>query len=411
MKKKVIALILVFNMFFYSGCWSRSEIEDLALVTAIGIDEMILNGEEMPKMSLLIIRPSQLGVQSASVSKDVNPEWLVSDVGSTLYDAMRKIYDRSPRNLKFYHNQMIIIGEKSARSGLDDVFDFFQRQKDIRPQTWIFICRGEAAEVMKSLPEFESTLSKEVSEMITNSITNTSDTFPVDLLRLSKRILVPGWDSVLPVIRIISPREVKGSKREEKEADKTVMLEGVGVFQKGRLVGFMGVEETTGFLYLADRIQRSIITFKHKAESGREFNISAIISNSSSKTTPVFKDGRLMIEVEIKANADIVEVQSKVDIGDSQQDLPLSKPETIKHLNSDLNQKIKLMAQKSLDIAQKKYKADIYAFGRIVHQKYPDYWKKVERDWYEIYPEMPINIKVDARIRSTSGIADPFELK
>ena len=402
MKKKVIAFMMILSLLLFPGCWSRREVEDLAIVTAIGIDRMVLEGKERSKISVLVARPSQLGGQQTKASAETNADWLVSEVGDTLYDAMRKIYRRSPRNIRIYHNELVIIGENSARAGVQDVFDYLQRHKDIRLRTWMFVSRGDAGETMNAMPEFENMLSQEISEILLRSIPGTSETLAVDLKRFSDSLVTPGWDAVLPVVRVIEPGEAAGSKREQKEAGKTIMLEGLGLFRNNRLAGFMSPEEVTGFLYIIGETQRGAITLEHKSANRSKSQIAVLISRASSEIKPVFQEGRLVMEIKIEAEADVAEVQGDTAVG---------SPEVIKELNREFGQKIKSIAEGSLETAQKKLKADIFGFGKKVHQKYPDYWKEVERDWYEIYPEVPVIVKADAKIRRTSVIADPFQIR
>ncbi|MBU7005946.1 Ger(x)C family spore germination protein [Phosphitispora fastidiosa] len=402
MKKKLIAFVMILNLLLIPGCWSRREVEDLAIVTAIGIDRMVLEGKEKDKISVLVARPSQLGGQQTKASAETNADWLVSEVGDTLYDAMRKIHRRSPRNMRIYHNELVIISENSARDGVEDVFDYLQRHKDIRLRTWMFVCRGEAGEAMKVLPEFENMLSEEISEILVKSTPGVSETLAVDLRKFSDALVTPGWDAVLPVIRVIESGEAAGSKREEKEAGQTIMLEGLAIFHNNRLAGFMSPEEVTGFLYIIGETQRGAITLEHKSGNGSPSQIALLISRASSKLKPVFQEGRLVMEINIKAEADVVEVQGDAAVG---------SPEVIKELNREFGQKVKSIAEGSLETAQKKFKTDIFGFGKKVHQKYPDYWKEVEQDWYEIYPEVPVTVKVDAKIRRTSVIADPFQIR
>ncbi len=402
MKKEIIAVILVLSVLLFPGCWSRREVEDLAIVTAIGIDRMVLGGQEKPKLTVLVARPSQLGGQQANTSAETNADWLVSEVGDTLYDAERKLYRRSPRILRIYHNEMVIIGEDSARNGVQDVFDFLQRHKDIRLRTWMFVSRGDASETMKVMPELENMLSQEISEILVKSMPGTSETLAVDLRRFSEALVTPGWDAVLPVIRTIEPREPKGTKRGEKEAGQTIMLDGLALFHNNRLAGLMPPEEVTGFLYIIGKTQSGTVVLEHKTESGSISRITVLMSRASGEIKPVFREGSLEMEIKIDAEADVVEVQGDAAVG---------SPDVIRDLNREFSQKVKSIAEKSLDTAQKKYKTDIFGFGKTVHQKYPDYWREIEQEWSEIYPEVPVTVKVDAKIRRTSVIADPFQIR
>lgn len=130
--------------------------------------------------------------------------------------------------------------------------------------------------------------------------------------------------------------------------------------------------------------------------------VSLMMARSASDFKPVIREGRLVMEVTIKTEADVVEVDGNVPVGD---------PQVLKLLSSKYSETVKSLAQGALDRAQKQYKADIFGMGNKVHKKYPDYWHEIEKEWYDIYPELPVVIKVEGKVKRTSMIADPLRAK
>ncbi|MGI6554832.1 MAG: Ger(x)C family spore germination C-terminal domain-containing protein [Bacillota bacterium] len=55
-----------------------------------------------------------------------------------------------------------------------------------------------------------------------------------------------------------------------------------------------------------------------------------------------------------------------------------------------------------VDKMQREFKADVFGFGSMLAQKYPDYWKTVKNQWDDKhFPEAEVNVKVTADIRRT----------
>ncbi len=58
MRKKIVVVFvaLLLNITILSGCWSKKDLNELAIVTAIGIDKM----EDGYSVSIQILNPSEL---------------------------------------------------------------------------------------------------------------------------------------------------------------------------------------------------------------------------------------------------------------------------------------------------------------------------------------------------------------
>lgn len=397
MKKILCFFILVFFALGLAGCWSRREIEDLGIVAAIGIDRVKKEERKDFKLSLFLIRTDEVGGQKGSGER--NPEWLASETGPTLYDAQREFNVRSPRTLRMFHSDLAIIGESTAKEGLGEIIDYLLRHKDIRQRVLVFVSIGDAHEVMSALPALETTVSQEISEVLIKAIPQVSKSYPVDLKGLTEALLVPGWDAVCPVVKVFTPPEGR-DPRAQKEPPQTVLVEGLAVFKKDKLTGFLSPEETKGFLYLAGKAQRGVIPARVTGQHSGE--ISFLMKQASSEIKPIIKDARLIIEIIIKAEADIGEVAGKIPVGD---------PKVIKQLNQVFSAQVQALTENTMKKAQKQYKSDILGLGNKVHKKYPDYWRGIEKEWDKIYSEVPVFIKVEGQVRGTLELADPVQIK
>jgi len=150
-KQFVHTLLILLLMTLVAGCWSRREVEELAIAAAIGIDLVEIQGEQKFRVTLQVIRPQAIGRgnQNAGAGSGGGrggdqAVWLESGIGDTIDEAVRNFSTRSPRKLFLAHAKVIVLGEKAARHGLHEYLDFLHRFKEIRLRTWVVVSEGEA---------------------------------------------------------------------------------------------------------------------------------------------------------------------------------------------------------------------------------------------------------------------------
>ena len=54
-----------------------------------------------------------------------------------------------------------------------------------------------------------------------------------------------------------------------------------------------------------------------------------------------------------------------------------------------------------MDKAQRQYRSDIFGFGEVIHREDAKYWKKIQGEWDEVFPHVPVVVEVDLQIRRT----------
>lgn len=64
-----------------------------------------------------------------------------------------------------------------------------------------------------------------------------------------------------------------------------------------------------------------------------------------------------------------------------------------------INGEVKKEIDKTLEVIQKKYKADAIGVGEYIFNFHPKLWKQVEKDWEEIFSQMEIDVNIDTKIR------------
>lgn len=140
MKTKIFFLMILMSLML-AGCYDNDEIDELANVTALGIekDGFTFSIADTGSFS----GEGDKGSESESIcyfSKNKSIENAIDDVN-------RKI----SKKLSFSHMSVIIASKYSAKQGIYDTVKYFEGMPDVRPQTLIAISQIKPYEYLKNL--------------------------------------------------------------------------------------------------------------------------------------------------------------------------------------------------------------------------------------------------------------------
>lgn len=385
MKKKTIIISLIFLMLILSGCWSKRELSELALVAAFGIDYI----DDEFAISVQVIDPSQVSSKQPSGGK--SPVVTYHANGKTVFEAVRKILALSPRKLYFAHLQLVVIGEELAKNGLRDTVDFLARDQEIRNDfTLIVSQQATAKDVLNVLTPIE----KVPANRMLNSLKVTQDawgsTLEVDIEDLVTDLGVSNQYFVLSAIEVLGDKSLGIDQTNVDRIETPVKLKftGLAIFNEDKLVGYMDEYDSKSFNYLNDKIKSTIEIISCPSDG----ELTTEITQSNTKTKGIVKDGKPIINVSIDIVQNVAEVKCDID---------LTELKTIDWINRQTEEHIKKNLDKVLNSLQENYRADILGFGEAIHRTDPKLWKDIKNDWEEIYPGVEVNVKVNA---NTQGL-------
>jgi spore germination protein KC len=120
-----------------------------------------------------------------------------------------------------------------------------------------------------------------------------------------------------------------------------------------------------------------------------------LILKSNSKIKVNLNKDLPSIQVNVKVTADLRKYYSK-------KGSEFLTPEEISKIESKLADRIRSDAEAAINKAQKEYKSDIFGFGFELFRKNPKLWRtQYEEKWDEIFPDIPVEIKVNAKVINT----------
>ncbi|GAA3348356.1 MULTISPECIES: Ger(x)C family spore germination protein [Lysinibacillus] len=382
MKKNLIVLSLIFLILILSGCWSKRELNDLALVAALGID--FIDGEYA--ISVQVIDPSQVSLKSANGQA---PVVTYHAEGKTVFEAVRKILALSPRKLYFAHLQLVVVGEELADKGIRDSVDFLARDQEIRNDFTIIVSQqATAKDVLNVLTPIE----KIPASRMLNSLKITQDawgsTLEVDVEDLVTDLGVNDQYFVLSAIEVLGDKTLGIDQTNVERIETPVKLKftGLAIFKEDKLLGYIDEYNSKSFSYLNDNIKSTIEIISCPSDG----ELTTEITQSKTKTKGIFKDGQPTININIDIVQNVAEVKCDIDLTDIK---------TIDWINNQTEKHIKKNTNQVLNIFQENYQADVLGFGEAIHRANPTEWRKIKDDWQTIYPEVEVNVKVNVYTR------------
>ncbi|HBT50272.1 MAG: Germination protein [Caldanaerobacter subterraneus] len=389
--KKVVAMILILltTLLVTEGCWDKREINQLAFVQGLGIEK----GEDgMIHLVVEILKPGLLvsgggpGGGTGGGSAVGKPYAVFQANGVDFAKAFANLNDELPRSLFMQYNEIIFLDEKFARSGIYQTLDFMTRNPEFRRTTYILVVTGGSIHELFNIPS-SSTLErypyKEVLGIISNQA-NTSSSYVCDLNEFIQTLEIPKKAPITGKLEIV--------KKDGKAVG--VRLVGSAVFDNDKLIGFLEEQDTKAVTVLMNKLKRSTLTLD-KGLKGEKAHISLVITKAKTEIKPVVEGDKISFNIKVNVEAYLNEQETKYDI---------TEPEKLQQLEVIVSSKIKSAIERALNILQKKYNADVVGFVEILHRSKPKVWKKVVKDWENIYPDIKFNVTVKTHIRR-SGLS------
>lgn len=379
MKKIVLIIITLFILLISSGCYNYKEINDMAIVSSIGIDKDNKNDKYIVSAQIMNSKESENSEDSQIT--------VYTKEGDTVHEALRNITLKSPRKLYGNHLSKIVLSEEVAKEGIDNILDTFNRVTEVRNEFIITIVKEDkASDVLKVLTTTESIPAEYVKLSLKIADKTSGLTYATKLDEFISLYLKKGIDPVVPVLKI-DKKEKKGTTINNITTTNPIskiVIEDLAVTNKGKLETYLKNEEVIGYNFLRNQIQKMIIPVKCDDEN----NYASIsILKNKTKSSAEKKDNKYIINFNINSEAIITEYNCRKDLTDEK---------VIKELEKDTEKKIKRYIKKSLN-KQKETKGKFLGLERIIYLDYPKY----KNEDYSVKYNVNVNLVRKGEIRNS----------
>ncbi|MGE5415361.1 MAG: Ger(x)C family spore germination protein [Acidobacteriota bacterium] len=383
---------IVLMLLLTTGCWSRVEINDLALVVASGIDVVHQGGVRKVRYTMQIANPTVLlpgGGGGGGKAGGPKAFWTVAGMGKTLRDATMDASERIPKRIFFGQNRLFLIGEEAAREKVP-FEDRIGRSRETRRNIWMAISKGEAKKVLEvEMPTFQAT-----SLAINNMFEvqgGTQAIVPITAAEFEYVMSTGCCSPVAPVIEVVPQTSFTvEDKKPGGGGPDTLKVSGLAVFDHdGKLLDFMDEQHTYGYMWVRNKVTRREMTLPDPSD--RNSNVTVAILNSSSTTkVNIGQDGTPEYEIRVSGVSDLLE-HFAFDPG-------LSTSGSFSMFEAAINRQLEKEILMSVEQAKSMH-GDIFEFGEeLRRQHYPE-WKRLKDNWSEVFPQVRVRVKSEITLR------------
>lgn len=391
MKRKWVLLILLLSLCaLLTGCWSRRELNDLAIVVGMGIDAADGGRYEV---SVQIVDPGEITKSNSGSGRA--PVTVYSSDGKTLAEAIRRLTTITPRKSYFSHLRILIISEELAKQGIGETLDYMSRNQEFRTDFYISISREVPAKQMLSLmTPLEKIPATKMLNTLEVAEREWSPVVTVTLDELIRNMRHEGKHPVLTGFRIKGDPEAGAIKENVETITPAANIQawGLAVFRHDKLVGWLNEEESKGYTDLVDQLNRTIVEVGCP-KGGR---LAVEITRSKTKLEGSVRNGEPEAKVFVRAEGNVADVQCQID---------LIQTGTIVKIEKEVEKMLQKHMEVSLAKAQT-MQTDIFGLGEAIHRADPDYWKQAKTDWNRLFADLSVQIEVDVSIRLVGTITE-----
>ena len=383
-----LVLILVFVTLGSTGCWDKREIEDLAILTAWGVDREE-NGNILA--SAVIVKPFAVTGPSGEGAAQEKPFWLAHSSGRSILEAMCNFATFSPRFIFCAHSRFVIFGEETARQGVEPLLDFFERNREPRLTSNFLVVKGmTAAEFLKSEfemvplpPEGGMGVIQNVTARLGTAVNVNINDF---LIMLEEEGVEPVAGSFVTIPK--GPVPPEGELKRE-EIARSPALRGAAAFKGDQLVGWLSPAETRGLQWTLGKVESTSLLVENPADIANLIGVEVIRANSS--VTPSMVNGKPHLQIKVELEGNIEDAQGFFD--------PKKEPLLLKRIEKRMAGVIEKEIKAVLHRCQQELNTDIFGFGAAFHRSLPREWKELKKHWDTEFPQLEVSLDVKTHIR------------
>jgi len=300
------------------------------------------------------------------------------------------------------------LSEDLARKDLGLCIDFMSRNRYVRPDSDLLICRGTTSEkvLLSQLPQ-GSDLGTGLMDMLQQNQRVLGIYVPVTLEEFTYRLATPGIEPVVPQVTLAEQGGVaEGATADNPDKvaanDKKMspVLNGMAVFKKNRMVGSLSEYESRGYYWMNSKVRKGGHFTMRSPLNPKEI-IGFEVLGFSTRVKPQINGDNIKMNIQVQAALSFYEQTGTSDL------LRYNMmPKSEESANREIERQISACIEKSQMLG-----SDINGWGRKINMYEPEIWQALYPDWPSIYPSVESDIRVKTVITQSSIQSKSFRFQ
>ena len=397
-----ITILLIIILFTLSGCYDTRGVEELAYVTALGLD---ISENNLLLLTFQISLPSSASSPDSGSSQSNNTDTITVECNS-INSGLSLANSYISKEIDLTQCKVIIISEKLAERGISEYIDTLSNNIEIRPDSKVIISRCTAKNFIKNASPTIESLTARFYEVTLKSNEYTGYTTSTEFVDLVENIRNPTIqaNAILGGVNFknkakrnsnnsnISDSSYKAEELPVEDSD-TIEIFGTAVFNNDKLVGELTGIETICHLIITNKLKSCDISVPNPLTENSNIDLK-INPKRNSKINVDFINGTPFISIEVFLEGYGRTLNSDIDY---------SSAEDLKKINKSAEQYLKIQLENYLYKTSKEFNSDIAGFGKKAVPKYLTIDDWLSSKWLENYKNSFFAVKVNMNIKSGSA--------
>ncbi|GAF11707.1 hypothetical protein JCM19046_3335 [Bacillus sp. JCM 19046] len=372
-----------------SGCWDRSELDEVFFIDAIGIERV----EGQFKVTFQALNPSEIASEERGrgFSQVINYE----AKAPTLHEAIRRVTLSAPRIPRISQLNLLIISEDAAKEGLKNILDLLYRDHNSRATFQILISHGDVSptDILNVKTPIEIT-SKSIVEgqEIASKVYGANKISTTDVLYYE--LTSPGIEPTVTGISIAGKNNETESEEDQNVTTiqpKSMLISNkTALFKEDKLIGWLNQQESKSLNYFTKESYQSVGSFTCPTGGELALEIQDVHRNlfSSVKNDTPY----------LKYEFDIEAMISEVDCAG----LDLKEESVFREVEKDGEQELKKVLTELIKKLTE-LQTDSIGIGREFYRNHPNYWTEVMEPNENYMDDVKIEIEASYSIRNAGS--------
>lgn len=403
--------LFVLMIFLLCGCYDNDEPNDIAYVTAIGIDKSDTN-EKSFNITIQFANPTNIsggGSEEGGSEKDIMET--ITTEAPDIYAAVGLADNVISKNLNLSHMKLFVFSKETAQQGVSEFLETITRSEEIRPNVYTAVCNGKAADFLKDSQPFVEINPAKYYQLTfdKNEFGSIPEGYGRNLYFYSS---VPEKNAVIPLVGMAEDGKNASEEAENKYnseapvnfqsyeysikdykggqlgvyANEKSEAAGCAVFKNDKMIGELGYMETNIYNILVNNFSKNYATIK---------------SEKSEKpiTLLLGLNRRTRIKYDKKRNKSHITVELEGDFVSLPTDYLAE--EDIEEFQKVCARAVKEKMTEFINRTKNEFNSDIIGFGMAAKSKFLTSEGFKSYMWEEKFPMMDFDIDLTVKIRRT----------
>lgn len=353
--KKVI--LLIFLTFICTGCYNYKELNELGIVSAMGISK----DGDLYNLDIQLL--NVLDSEKSGLNK--SPITVISGQGETIFEAARSMNRKTSKVFFLADVDYVFLDQSVLNDGLDEIIDFLIRDTRLSLNFLVVTStENKSLDILSSISHFDTNSANNLYDAVMNSETRYGGINSLHVRELINNYYAKGKYTIFPNVYIKDTRKSsENDSLEDSKSESYVEVKNM-VFFKDKEAIELTDEETKGVNFLRNKIKNATLTIEC---DGGYFTIETLESKMKLKS-------KLNIDqLNVKGNvgAEIVYYGCKDN---------LDNADVLKSISKKAEKEVESYITKAFN-KSKKYNYDFLGLGNYIYKNNYKYFDFENKDW------------------------------